>query len=354
MSETRHAVVLTEFGDSDNLRPTDLPMPRLRHHDELLIRVRATSVNPIDWKLRQGMGAPKWLSRRIIGTPMVLGIDFAGEVVAAGSSVGLYQPGDAVMGVMPPAGTYSSHVVLRLRGGRNAVVHKPAELSYTQAALLPFAGLIGYAGLVTYGGLRKAGARILIVGASGGVGHLAVQMAVNGLGADLVVGVSSSRNEAFVRSLGAHTAVPYDRIGITEICEQFPDWAGTFDIILDCVGDDRYFTVLAPRLLKPTGRYVTAALPSSRPGRAGEDIGLLAGGALLGRVVLRRLTSDYRVITGLFRLPGTDGLPAMARWVRDGKLVPHTASTYRLDDLAAAHRESEAGRTVGKIAVEVP
>ena len=113
MNDTRHAVVLTEFGDSSNLKLTDLPMPRLHHPDELLIRVAATSVNPIEWKMRQGLGIPKWLWRRAIGSPMVLGLDFSGEVAAVGEESGPFQPGDAVMGALPFAGSYTTHLALR-------------------------------------------------------------------------------------------------------------------------------------------------------------------------------------------------------------------------------------------------
>jgi len=357
MYPTRRAVVLTEFGDSSNLKLTELPMPRLRHPDELLIRVAATSVNPIEWKMRQGLGVPKWLWRRAIGSPMILGLDFSGEVAAAGADSGPLQPGDAVMGALPFAGSYTTHLALRTRSRRTAIVHKPAGLTHAEAALVPFAGLVAYAGLMTYGNLTEPspGARILIVGASGGVGHLAVQMAAKALGASLVAGVSSSRNEDFVRACGADVVIPYDRIAVRQIPERFPDWTHTFDLVFDCVGIDEYFTDLAPWLLKPRGRFVTAAPPSFRPGRPGEDVGLVEGGALLSRVLSRRLTGDYRLITGLLMgLPGKDGLPTIVRWITEGKLAPHTASTYRLDEMAAAHRESEKGRTVGKIAINVP
>jgi NADPH:quinone reductase-like Zn-dependent oxidoreductase len=357
MDPTRRAVVLTGFGDSSNLKPTDLPVPRLRHPDELLIRVAATSVNPIEWKMREGLGIPKWLWRRAIGSPMVLGLDFSGEVAAVGGDSGPFQPGDAVMGALPFAGSYTTHLALRIGSRRTAIVHKPAELTHTQAALVPFAGLVAYAGLMTYGTLTEPspGARILIVGASGGVGHLAVQMAANALSASLVAGVSSSRNEHFVRSCGADIVIPHDRIAVRQIPDQFPDWTHTFDLVFDCVGIDEYFTDLAAWLLKPRGRFVTAALPSFHPGRPGEDVGLLDGGELLWRVVWRRLTGDYRLITGLLvGLPAKDGLPTIVRWITEGKLAPHTASTYRLEEIAAAHRESEKGRTVGKIAIEMP
>jgi NADPH:quinone reductase-like Zn-dependent oxidoreductase len=198
------------------------------------------------------------------------------------------------------------------------------------------------------------GARILIVGASGGVGHLAVQIAANALKASLVAGVSSSRNEDFVRACGADTVIPHDRIGISQIPDQFPDWAHTFDLIFDCVGVDEYFTDLAPWLLKPSGRFITAALPSFRAGRPGEDVGPVEGAGLFIRLLRRSLTGNYRFIPGLVvGLPVKDGMSAVVRWITEGKLAPHTAATYQLADIGEAHRESEKGRTVGKIAIDV-
>lgn len=347
---TRRAMVLDDFGGPENLRLTELSLPTLRHPDDVLVRVHATSVNPIEWKMRSGLGVPKPVWRRLIGTPMILGQDFAGEVLAVGHDAGGFAPGDAVMGALPIAGAYTTHLIARATHRRTALVRTPDAVSHTEAAVTSFAGLTAYAGLVTHGGVTGSGARVLVVGASGGVGHLATQMA-KALGADLVAGVCSSRNEAFAHSCGVDEVVAYDRIPLRDIPAHHPRWAHSFDLILDCVGDDDYFTVLAPWLLRPAGRFVTVALPSSRPGRAGEDIGLVDGAGLLGRILRRRATGRYRLVPGLFGLPVTDGMPAIARWLGDGSLIPRIASTYPLADLAAAHRESEQGRTVGKIAI---
>ncbi|SEH48229.1 NADPH:quinone reductase [Mycolicibacterium rutilum] len=349
----RRAAVLTDFGDSDMFAISDLPMPRLRHSDEVLVRVAATSVNPIEWKIRQGLGLPKWLWRRLIGSPMILGQDFAGVVLEAGPEAAGFKAGDAVMGVQPIAGSYTTHLTARTRGRRAAITHTPAGVSSGDAAVVPFAGLVAYAGLVVHGALREGNSRVLVVGASGGVGHLAVQIAANGLGAE-VIGVSSSRNEAFVTGLGARTVAPYDRIAKSEYPQHFPGWEHSFDLILDCVGDDSYYTESAPWLLKDSGRYVTIALPSFQPGRPGEDVGPRDGAVLVAQLARRYATKRYRLVPGLVGLPAREGLPKLARWLAEGKVVPRVASMYRLDEIAAAHRESEAGRTVGKIAVHMP
>jgi NADPH:quinone reductase-like Zn-dependent oxidoreductase len=353
---TRRAIVLDDFGDSSNLKLVELPVPRVRRPDELLVRVRATSVNPIEWKMRQGLGLPKRLWRRLLGSPIVLGLDFSGDVIDAGDGCGEFRPGDAVMGALPLNGSYTTHLCLRVRDRRTAVTHKPPNVPHEKAALVPFAGLVAYAGLVTYGGLAESapGACVLVVGASGGVGHLAVQIAKKALGAGFVAAVCSARNEDFVRACGADHVVAHDHFGVRALADLFPDWAHTFDLILDCVGIDEYFTHVAPRLLESSGRFVTAALPSFRRGRPGEDVGPLAGGALFARLLWRRVTAGYRLIPGLLGgLPTKDGIADLSRWMGEGKLVAHTAATYPLEEIATAHRQSETGRTVGKIAIEV-
>lgn len=198
------------------------------------------------------------------------------------------------------------------------------------------------------------GARVLIVGASGGVGHLAIQMAKRGLHAACVVGVSSAKNASFVESLGADEVIPHDCVPVEAIPERYPEWERSFDLIFDAVGIDTYYRTVAPRLLKRTGRFVTAALPQTAPGRAGEDVDLLSGIALIGRLAARRIRGRYSLITGLIGgLPSKSGFAQIVAWVAEGKLVPHLAATYDLERIAEAHAAIETGRTVGKIAVRI-
>jgi NADPH:quinone reductase-like Zn-dependent oxidoreductase len=232
----------------------------------------------------------------------------------------------------------------------------PSNVGYDAAAVLPFAGLVAFAGLVSQGGLalHSPGARIMVIGASGGVGHLAVQMAKHGMQASFVVAVSSTRNAEFVRSCGADYVVPYDRVGVEDLVSGSPEWVGTFDLIFDCVGIDSYYTEVSKHLLKPGGRFVSAALPHHKDGRPGEDTALLGGLALLLRLLWRRAGGRYRMIGGLIGgLPSKLGFPVMVNWLAEGKVLPRITSRYSLSQIADAHRESEGGRTVGKIVIEV-
>jgi NADPH:quinone reductase-like Zn-dependent oxidoreductase len=355
---THRAVVLRGFGDASRLEVARVPTPRVARPDEMLVRVRATGVNPIEWKMREGLGPIRFLAPRLLGRPMVLGLDFSGEVVEAGPAAG-FAPGVEVFGRVPLGGTYAEHVLVRPADRRTAVARKPARVPHGEAGPLPFAALVAYAGLVSYGGLpvapaRAEGPRVLVSGASGGVGHLALQMARRCLGASLVVGVCSSRNAAFAREMGAHEVVEYDRTPLEEVAAR-PEWRGSFDLVFDAVGDDRYFTLVAAALLRPgAGRFVTAAPPPSRPGRPGEDLGLREGAALAARLAWRRLAHGYRLIPGLFGgLPTRGGFADIARWVEDGRLAVHVWKTFELDEIREAHAASETGRAVGKIAVVV-
>ena len=163
----RRAVVLSDFGEADKLSIRDIPMPTFRP-DEMLVRVKATSVNPIEWKMRRGLGLPKPVWRMLIGRPMILGIDFSGTVVAKGSNVTGYQIGDDVMGAFRLWGADAEYVVVRLRSRHTAVALKPSSVSYAEAGAVSFAGLLAFAGMSTHSRLTtKANARVLVIGASG-------------------------------------------------------------------------------------------------------------------------------------------------------------------------------------------
>lgn len=353
LPQVGRAAVLERFGDASQLQVRHVPV-RQPGPGEILVRVQATSVNPIEWKMRQGLGLPHFVWRRLLGRPMVLGIDFSGTVAAVGPQVRGFAEGDEVFGATPLRGAYAEYLLVRPGSRRTAIAHKPARLPHHQAALLPFAGLVAYAGLVTHSGRKQlgAGSAVLIIGGSGGVGHLAVQIAKRALGAEYVVAVSSSRNSPFVRACGADEVVEYDRAPVERLAELRPEWNGRFDIIFDTVGDDRWWTKLAPSLLAPKGRFVTAALPPSRPGRAGEDVRGLEGLRLLARMLWRHLGGRYRLIAGLLGdLPSKEGMSMLAKWSEAGSIRPHVAESYELEEIAQAHRSSETGRTAGKIAV---
>jgi NADPH:quinone reductase-like Zn-dependent oxidoreductase len=363
---TCHAVVLSGFGDASRLLFREIATPAIGRPDELLVRVHATGVNPIEWKMREGLGPVRFLGRffgrRLLGDPMILGFDFSGVVAAAGPSAAGFRVGDEVFGMMPLGGAYSQYLVVRPSNRRTAIAHKPKGIPHERAGVVPFAAVVAYAGLVTYGRLGRGrgnhvarpGPRVLIVGASGGVGHLAVQMAKRGLGASLVVGVCSSRNSAFARRCGADEVIEHDRVGVAEIGPLHPEWHRSFDLLFDTIGVDAYYTLLAPQLLKRGGLFVTAALPPSRPGKAGEDVGLREGFALVARLAWRQAGGRYFMIPGLMGgLPTKDGFRDVVRWLEEGRLSAEVWKTFDLEQIREAQAASQTGAAVGKIAVVV-
>jgi NADPH:quinone reductase-like Zn-dependent oxidoreductase len=351
---SRRAAVLSDFGEAHNFLVREVPTPAPRS-DEMLVRVKATSVNPIEWKMRRGLGLPKPIWRLLLGRPMILGIDFSGTVVATGPELQGYRVGDDVMGVLRLWGADTEYVALRPGTRRAAVALKPVSVSYAEAAAASFAGLIALASITNHGGLKgKANSRVLIIGASGGVGHLAIQIAKRGIAAAFVVGVCSSKNERFVRECGADYVVAYDRTPIEAIPTQHPEWQGGFDLIVDTVGLDKAWTVLAPRLLSTNGRFVAAALPQSADGRAGEDVGVIGGLTTVARLTVRRMGGRYRFIYGFMGdVFCQRRFSSLVQWIAEAKVAAKLAATYSLEQLADAHRASETGRTVGKISVVI-
>lgn len=302
------ALVVDRFGRADDVRFIERPTPRPGARD-VLVRVRATSVNPIDWKLRDSP-----LRYAPFGVPRVGGFDVSGEVVERGPSVSSLEVGDEVFGMLAA-----------MRGGANAdlvatradmLAQKPSALTHAEAAAIPLAGLTAWQAF-EHARLAR-GDRVLVVGASGGVGAFAVQLA-HAKGAH-VTGVSSSRNVDFVRSLGADAVVAYDRGSIV----------GDYDVIFDAVGVGSFFGFRVN--LGARGRFVTT----------------LANVANVVSFVLHPRRSRL-VVT---RPRGAD-LAKLAALVDEGRLRVHLEETYALADVARAYARSRTGRVVGKLAVVI-
>jgi NADPH:quinone reductase-like Zn-dependent oxidoreductase len=312
------AMILRSYGGPADLQLSDVPRPT-PGPGQLLLRVLAHSVNPIDWKLASGKLRPLFSTT----FPHIPGFDVAGEVVELGAGVADYRVGDRVHARIDhaPGGACAEYAV----AGTDVSAPIPAGMDAGEAAGLPLAGMTALQGLRDRLGLPMSGAkaRVLIVGASGGVGHLAVQIA-RAAGAT-VVGVCSGRNAELVRSLGAHEIIDYTK----------PDaWVnqGVFDLVYDCVGGSP--ATWFPRMT-PNGRFA-----SSLPGPA--VFGWAALNAVRARkvyaVMLKSNAADLRTLDAL---------------VTEGKLRVVVDSRFPLQDLRGAWERSMSGRAVGKIVVDV-
>lgn len=305
------AIVITEYGDGGVLNYTEAERPAPAA-GELVVRVHAAGVNPVDWKVRGGIGV-----RFGLALPLILGGDIAGVVEEVGAGVSEFEPGDAVFGMTRSglAGGYAEYAVATPRG----IAPKPAALDFEQAASLPIAALTAWQSLFDLADLR-AGQRVLVTGASGGVGSMAVQLA-KAFGA-FVIGTASGKNGQFVRDLGADEFVDYT-------ARPFEGAVRDVDVVFDTVGADTQERAF--KTLKPGGYLATAAHPPSQD--AAKAYGVRAAFVACK--------------------PNARQLAEVSRLVGEGKLKAHVQTVLPLAEAAEAHRLSESGRTRGKIVLRV-
>lgn len=324
--ESMRSVRYRCYGGPEVVEVVELPVPEPAE-DELLVRVHSAAVNPLDWhylrgspyvmRLQSGLGKPG---------DTRLGVDFAGTVEAVGSTVTRFQPGDRVFG--GAAGAFSDYLVVR---ESRAVAHIPDGVDFESAAGVGIAGLTALQALRDEGQLQ-AGQRVLINGASGGVGTFAVQIA-KAMGAE-VHGVCSTRNVERVLGLGADRVFDYKKEDYTDSGEQY-------DLIVDMVGNNSVLTNSG--LLTPDGRLVIVG------GAKGDWVGPLAGP--LSALFFSPMV-DQQLITLLATLTGDD-LAEVGRLMAAGEVTPVIDRHYPLLQTAEAIRYSETGRARGKIIIDV-
>jgi NADPH:quinone reductase-like Zn-dependent oxidoreductase len=320
------AVVYRCYGPPEVLKLEEVEKPSVAD-GSLLVRVHAASVNPLDWHYMRG--APYFMRMGVgIGAPkdIRIGTDFAGTVEAVGKDVTRFKVGDEVFGGAD--GAFAQYVAVP-EGGAIAV--KPSAVTFEEAAATPIAGITALQALKDQGQLH-AGEKVLINGASGGVGTFAVQIA-KALGAE-VTGVCSTRNVDRVRSLGADHVVDYTK-------EDFTQGSVRYDLILDTVGNHSFAEY--QRVLGPQGRTVIIG------GQPGNWIGPLGG--MLKAVVLSPVMKQ-KFIPMMADLRQND-LATLAELMQAGKLKPVIDRHYRLDETPAAIGYLEAGHAQGKVVIDV-
>ena len=314
------AAFIQRFGGVEVLEVGEQPCPRPRK-DEVLIKVHASSINPRDWLIRSGRYPFQALLPRL---PLILGSDVAGVVADRGAKVHSLALGQPVFAMQPTRkgfGAYAEYVAIPAR----AVAPKPEALSFEEAAGIPLAGLTAYQALVANARLT-AGQRIVVIGASGGVGTYAVQIA-RALGAR-VTGVCSEKNLDLVRELGAEKVVNYQR-------GSFLDSDDRYDVVFDVIGKES-LERCSP-ILEGRGVYVTT-IPRQR------EMMSWASSALRSRLGGRGPRSSVVLVR-------SDGphLRQLGQWAEEGKLRTVIDRVLPLQDIAAAHEHSRSFRTRGKL-----
>ncbi|WP_043255018.1 NADP-dependent oxidoreductase [Streptomyces sp. Tu6071] len=311
-STTMLALHQTALGTPDVLRLTEVPRP-VPGPGQLLVAVRAAGLNPTDFKHR---------SQRLFlpPPPFTLGWDVSGTVVATGYGVTLFRPGDDVFGMLPyphGAGSHAEYVT----GPARAFAAKPAGIDHVQAAALPLAALTAWQALVDTAALR-AGQRVLVHAAAGGVGHLAVQLAKE-RGAH-VTGTASAPKHDFLRALGADACVDYRT-------EDFTAAEEPYDVVLDPIGGET--ATRSAGVLRPGGVLVSLVPGAPDTPAAAEKAGV--------RAVTLLVEHDHA------------GMRALAGLAADGRLRAHVSGTFPLAEGARAHAQGETGRTTGKLVLTV-
>ena len=325
-SEPMKAIVYRCYGSPDVLKIEDIEKPTPAD-DEVLVKVHAASVNPLDWhfmrgtpyfvRLMSGLGAPNYTG---------LGVDFAGTVEAVGINVKRFKPGDEVFG--GGNGAFAEYVIV---GEDEALAMKPANVSFEQAASAPIAAITALQALRDTGKLEP-GQKVLINGASGGVGTFAVQIAKS-FGAE-VTGVCSTRNLEMVRSIGADHVFDYTKEDYTESGDQY-------DLIIDMVGNH---SLTANRhALKPDGIYVIVG------GGKGNWIGPMMNP--IKALVLSPFVDQNFVM--LLADLHKDDLAILGDLMQAGKVTPVIDSRHRLSEVPAAIQHSEDGHARGKIIIDL-
>lgn len=317
MANTMSAVAFGGYGEAEVLERFEVPVPLLKH-DEVLVRVAAAGINPADWRIRSG----QFKRFMKVPLPFVPGADVAGVVAAVGTSVEQFQPGDRVFAMLPAArgGGYAEFAAVTAKDA--ALI--PHSVSFVEAAGVPVAGLTALQALRDQARVQT-GARVLIYGASGGVGTYAVQIA-KAMGAH-VTAACSSYNTALVRSLGADAVVDYTRTDVTTLSERF-------DVVFDAVNK---LSFLKARRLVRKGDVMVTVNPIA--GKLVPDFfALLWGG--------QRLRS-------LFVQPSGKDLETLGRWMAEGQVRSAVSEIYWLSQAVEAHHRSETGRVSGKLVLVV-
>ncbi|MBN1950097.1 MAG: NADP-dependent oxidoreductase [Bacteroidales bacterium] len=310
------AIVINSFGTPDVFEQAEVQKPEI-NNTSILIEVAGGSVNPVDWKQRQGN------HRLLFGKkfPIVLGYDVAGKVVGTGKSVTRFQVGDWVCGVLSKS-SYGKGLAQFAAGPENFFTKLENVKDPGSFAALSLAGLTSLQAIRDKGKLEQ-GQKILIIGAAGGVGHFAVQIA-RIMGAD-VYAVSSEKHRSFLEQFGPHTFIDYHKQDILQLNHHF-------DIIYDGVG--KYSFLKCKHLLKPGGIYINT-LPRPK---------------ILVHKLLALFTRGKKVRTILMKQIPED-LDQLVAWVKEEKLKLCIDKEFKIQDVASAHVYSEAGHTEGKILI---
>ncbi|PJJ62922.1 NADP-dependent oxidoreductase [Chryseobacterium geocarposphaerae] len=313
------AVILKEAGSVENLQFAEVEKPVLQN-DEVLVKVASVSINPVDVKARSYDGVLGWIFGE--ERPVILGWDISGEVVETGNGVTDFKIGDQVFGMVNFFGNGKAYAEYVASPSKHLAL-KPKNTTYQQAAASTMAASTAYQALVDVAKIKK-GDKVLVHGASGGVGHFAVQIAKH-FGA-YVIGTSSAKNRDFVLSLGADQHIDY-------MTENFAEKVQDADIVLDTIqGETLLHSVDAVR---PGGIIVTLPTPE------------------ISQEVKEKADMKQVNITFMMVASKKETITAVAQLLEQEALKPHIHKTFPFEEIAKVHLEVETNRVVGKVVINI-
>lgn len=305
------AIQIHQFGGQEELKYEEAETPKI-NPDDVLIKVFATSINPVDWKVREG--AMKQIKFTF---PLILGWDVSGVITEVGSDVKNFKVGQEVYARpdLTRSGTYAEYVAVKA----DIIAEKPSSISHVEAATIPLAGLTAWQGIFDHGKI-ESGQKILIHGASGGVGTLAVQLA-KWKGA-YAIGTASEKNINFLKELGADEVIDYNQ-------QQFEKELKNIDVVFDTIGGETQKKSI--EVLKPGGILVSTVGVQDEEAFKAKNI-----------QTFQFMAQSY-----------PEQLKQMADLIDSGKLKPVVNQVFPLEEIVKAQKVSEEGHTRGKIAIKV-
>jgi NADPH:quinone reductase-like Zn-dependent oxidoreductase len=306
------AVRIHSYGNSDVLKIENIPVPQISD-DEILIKIHATSINPVDWKVREGY----LQSMKVHTLPLTLGWDVSGVVEKTGGNVKQFKIGDEVYSrpALERDGSYAEYIAVNA----NDVAFKPKSITHAEAASLPLAGITAWEVLIKTAEI-KAGQKVLIHAVSGGVGTLAMQIAKNK--GCYVIGTTSTANIDFVKNLGADEIIDYKTSDFSAILKDV-------DVVFDTLGGD--IQEKSWKVLKENGILISIVSPPNPESAKTHK-------ARLGFVFIK---------------PDASVLAELATLIDNKSIKPVVGNIFTLDEIKKAHDLSQSGRARGKIAIKV-
>ena len=341
-----YGITLREYGDETKLKLEDgltVPEPK---PNQILVKVSASSVNPLDLMKREGYGKSIFERQRKNIFPWIIGCDFSGTVAETGTNINKFKIGDEVWGCSSNAnsGTHAEFVSI----DADEITHKPSRLDHLQAASLPYVAQTTWSAIIRWAGLRPKdleGKKVFIQGGAGGVGCFSIQL-FKSMGCEIAT-TCSEKNMELVKSLGADHVIDYN---ISNFEEVLVDYDIAYDLLGDHVSDHAIEKCCS--ILKKTAdsHYITLTHPLVSTLDA-KGILLGAPHALYLRQMQKRKFSPINIHWSIYR-PSLSGLEQLTELVQDGTIKPIIDSVYNIEDISQAHSKAATGHVSGKVIIE--